>query len=261
MSARRWTHLRMLFFAALAFFAVPALAGPQSDARPESGVAPVAGARLHDGSTLDRLKRYEELWVSPDTVALRAAEEELLRRLDRLAPQELVALLRQGAGTRAVNLVLITVENAMNGPRRRDYEDALVAGMERVFEQPDKLAMLSGATLRCNPSPETAEAAARLLMKREPAGRLAEHLGAFAARLERGPRNEIKQFALQRNLIETLGHLVDDAADVARLQYSLGDPATRARAEQALRAADRTVANEALRRQIQGALEDAAHSQ
>jgi hypothetical protein len=95
-----------------------------------------------------------------------------------------VALLRQGLSTRPVNLVLITLENAMRGSRRREYEDALVMALEDAFEQPDKLEALSAVLLRFDPSPENAEVAAHLLMKGRPAGRLAEHLGGFAARLE-----------------------------------------------------------------------------
>lgn len=243
MNAHRWMYIGMIFFAAAALALVSTPARLQS-----------VNTGFDQESARAALKGYEELWINPDAATLRAAEEELFSKLDRLPPHELVALLREGVSTRAVNLVLITFENAMNGPRRSDYEDALVAGMERVFEQPDKLAVLSDVTLRFDPSPENAEVVARLLMKRGPTGKLAEQLGAFASRLERGPRNEVKQFAVQHHLIETLGHLVDDWSDVVRLQDYLGNPATRARAERALETANQSVTSEELRQQIQGAL-------
>lgn len=260
MKARRCVGTGLLLFAALALAPVPPRAGPQSDPRIERGAPRVAGMRLDQRSTLEVLKSYDGLWMNPDLVALRAVEEELLRRLDRLPPQELVALLRHGVGTRAANLVLITLENARRGPRWSEYENALVLGMERVFEQPDKLAVLSDVVLRFSPSPENAEVAARLLMKRGPSGRLADDLGGFGARLEGPTRGEIKQFAVKHDLIETLGHLVDDASDVVRLQRYFGDPATRARAERALETATRSVRSEELQRQIRGALGEAAGS-
>jgi hypothetical protein len=233
--------------------------GP-TPARPEIGERPVVDAtRVADTRPDGRghrelLKRYEEAWGNPDPAKLRTAEEELLRELKDLPPPELVALLGQGLSTRSVNLVLITLENAMRGTRRSDYEDALVAGMEEVFEQPDKLEALSDVTLRFSPSRENAEVAARLLMKRGPAGTLAEHLGRFAARLPGAPRREVKQFGVKHDLIETIGYLVEEGSDVARLQGYLRDPATRDRAWRALEKARESVTDEGLRQQIQRAL-------
>jgi hypothetical protein len=200
------------------------------------------------------LKGYEELWRAPDAAKLRAAEEHVLQELTALSPTELVALLRQGLSTRRLNLVLIALENAMRGPDRSDYEDALVAGMEDVFERPDRLETLAEVTLRFQPSPENAEAAARLLMKHGPAGPLAEHLGGFASRLEGESRREVERFAVERALVETLGRLVDDAADVARLEAYLGDPATSDRARQALERVEESTTSAELRRQVRRAL-------
>jgi hypothetical protein len=293
MRARPWTCLGLVFLAAVALWlaakprsapapsslapaATPshvpdprrglALGRTDIDARPEPGVRPQTAAPAEvDGRQLDEthlgrrspgelLKRYEELWRNPDASELRAAEEDLLRELAQLPPDELVALLRLGLGTRPVNLVMITLENAMGGPRPSDYADALVVGMEDLFEQPDKLEVLAGVALRFDPSGRNAEVAARLLMKRGPAGRLAEHLGGFAARLEGDPRREVKEFAVEHHLIETLGHLVDDGSDIARLQGYLGNPATRHRARRALETANTSATKGELRRQIQRAV-------
>jgi hypothetical protein len=282
MNAHRWTALGMVLGAAAALSlaarpaAPPAPAGPAAgtpaprrgpapvpaevpawpavDAGWDGGAPPVDAARPDRGRPRALLKRYEGLWRNPDAAKLGAAEEDLLKALEELPPDELVALVRQGLSTRPVNLVLITLENAMGGTRRSEYEDALVMAMEEVSEQPDKLEVLSDVTLRFNPSRENAEVAARLLMKRRPAGRLAEHLGGFAARLEGDPRRRVKQFAVEQHLLEALGQLVDDRADVARLQGYLGDPTTVDRARRALETASASALSGELRRQIQRAL-------
>jgi hypothetical protein len=126
--------------------------------------------------------------------------------------------------------------------------------MEEVFERPDKLETLSEITLRSAPSAANTESAARLLMKRDPSGRLAELLGGFASRLQGDPRREVKEFARERNLVETLVWLVDDGADVARLESFVRDPATSARVRQTLLSAHAPAMNQEVRRHLQHAL-------
>lgn len=201
------------------------------------------------------LKRYHDLWVHPTAATLHQAEVGMLPRLEALPPGELIALIREGLGTSPLNLVLIALENGLRGPRRSAYETALIMGMEEVFERPDKLELLSEVTLRSTPSAANAESAARLLMKREPSGRLAELLGGFASRLQGDPRREVKQFALERNLVETLVWLVDDGVDVARLESFVRNPATGARVRQTLLSANAPAMNQEVRRRLQRALD------
>lgn len=206
-------------------------------------------------AVVTRLKRYQDLWVHPTAAKLHEAEVGVLPRLEALPPRELIALIREGLATSPLNLVLIALENALRGPRRAAYETALIMGMEEVFERPDKLELLSEVTLRSTPSAANAESAARLLMKREPSGRLAELLGGFASRLQGDPRREIKQFALEHNLVETLVWLVDDGADVARLEAFVRNPATGARVRQTLLSANAPAMNQEVRRRLQRALD------
>lgn len=231
--------------------------GPAAQAGPADGAGPASQGRRAG----ELLKRYEKLWeradpwASADPVKLRAAERSLLTTLERLPAPQLVALLGEGLSTRSVSLVLITLENAKRQSRWSNYEDALLMGMEALFEQPEKLEALADVTRRLEPSRDTAEGAARLLMKRRPAGRLAEHLGSFASRLEGKPRGEVKQFVVSQNLIEALGWLVDDRADVARLGAYLADPSTHDRARRALETASTAVASKELRLEIRRALD------
>lgn len=275
MNIRHTTYIGIVVFATLALFPatqarslqVPSSPAPvaTSSIPPDTQQVPVlasAGTGAPEGDEMrELLKSYERLWwspdpwKSPDPAPLRAAEQGMLKQLQGLPPHELVALLRDGLSTRSVNLVLIALENAMRGTRRNEYEDALVLGMEDVFEQPEKLEVLSDVTLGFNPSRENAEVAARLLMKRRPVGKQAEHLGGFASRLEGEPRRDVKEFAVTHNLIETLGWLVDDSTDVVRLQGYLANSATRDRAQRALQMASQVVTSEQLRLQIRLALD------
>lgn len=241
MNTRHFTVL------ATALFTVAALVGATPSRSTHAEASSLSEAR-------ELLKAYDGLWTNPDAARLRAAEANLLGSLGGLPSPELVGLLGHGLSTRSVNLVLIVLENAMRGTRRPDYEDALVRTMEAVFEQPDKLAALSAVALRFGPSPENAEVAARLLMKRGPSLALGPHLGGFGARLDGDARVEVKQFAATHDLIEALGDLVDDAADVDRLAGYLGNPATRERARRALETASELVTDDLLRQRIQAAL-------
>jgi uncharacterized protein YceH (UPF0502 family) len=222
--------------------------------RPLSVPAPDADVRA-------LLKEYEALWVTadgdidPDTASLQASEQRALAALDALAPQALVALLIEGQGPRSTHLVALAVGNAARGLRRAGYEQALVQGIGAVRGRPDRLALLSALLLKLGPSPQSAGAAAELLMSGKPEGALADRLGALAARLEGPARNKVKRYAAERRLVETLGHLVDSAADVDRLMSYLDSPATRARAGRALATASPAVANPDLRRRIERALE------
>lgn len=107
-------------------------------------------ASLAGGSSTERLKSYEELWTNPDIAELRAAEQVLLEELESLPPTDLVALLGQGLSTRSANLVLITLENALRGPRRSAYEDALRLEIEAASEQPERLKLFSDIARRFN---------------------------------------------------------------------------------------------------------------
>jgi hypothetical protein len=134
-------------------------AAPEAKAGSESDVPPRVDAERSNETALagrshqERLKSYEELWTNPDPAALRAAEQDLLAELKQLPPPQLVALLSQGLSTRSANLVLITLENEMRGPRRSEFEDALLAAIKASFEQPERREVLSEVALRFNLSP------------------------------------------------------------------------------------------------------------
>jgi hypothetical protein len=143
---------------------------PRIADRAQVGTSPLdrdgnKAARPAGASNRDQLKSYEQLWVDPDVARLRAAEQRLLARLRRLPPADLVALLGKGTTTRSANLILITLQNAMRGPRRIAYENALLLEMEAAHEQPEKLTALSDIALSLDLSPRNAAAVKGLLEK------------------------------------------------------------------------------------------------
>jgi hypothetical protein len=142
---------------------------PKIADRAEVGASPLdrggtEATPVSGNSDGERLKSYERLWTDPDAAQLRAAEQKLLKRLKRLPPADLVALLGKGPSTRSANLMLITMQNA-RGPRRIRYENALLLEMESAFEQPEKLKLLYDVAVSLDLSRRNAKAADALVEK------------------------------------------------------------------------------------------------
>ncbi len=194
-----------------------------------------------------QLSRYEELWDAGDLARLQAEEEHLLGRLARLRATEVAALAAEGLSARSINLVLIVIENGLRGPRRPEFETALVVGMEKGFEQPDRLEFFAEMAARFGVAPPLADRVVYMLKMAEPSGLLAESLGAVAASMESAAREEVRRYALERRLPETLAYLVDAPADVIPLQAMLAQPDTAVRARRALRIAGERARDPVLR--------------